>query len=289
MSTSQCLLSSASSQDLITECSPVELYKENSTHKQLSEQPSEKPACIYEQERLPVYSLDKAQKERLIARTAQALGLTSREWTATSTKRQINCYPDYSRPHTQQERKGRPPTREIKTKRPSTTTQQDDNQQLRQQDKAVTTPSTRVDQRTGGKSNRASLWTDKPNSIVLKEAKEKSFNTIPERAHSLIKAHPESKLKHKKLDQLKSIYKSSHRLTSSTPSHFHTHPHTQTHNQANELMKMDTLDRSSYWNELRGHRSSRDNTRRLVDGSGILLSQQPKHGKMIGNKSQTEK
>ncbi len=181
-----------------------------------------------------VHTLNKAQKEKLISATAQLLGLSSREWAAPSTiSRQLNRYP--SRPTTQKrERMSRRSSDKQQQTRPATRQETNKHQQARPATRQETNKV--VESRSPSRLN----W-----EIVTQPLRQQ--HSVPTRPTTRQKQpqtkRPQSTLaRHKqKLDRLKSIYSQS-----STPSR----PHTRLHTRLKEATERDTLDDSSYWNDL---------------------------------------
>ncbi len=247
----------------------------------------DKPLDPLLQDKPLVHTMDSAHKERLITATAQSLGLSSRHWDIPSSNKQLmSRYLKYTT---------RPATRERqldnRQSRPSTKQETNRRQDKRARDNG-TRPSTRQeDPPSTRQEDPPSTRQEDPPITRQEDPPITQEDNVQESSVKL--RRPQSKLHHhrQKLDRLKSIY-SQH---SSTPSRPHTRPPTRSHTRpptrAKEVIK-DTLDGSSYWNELRVERSNREEvskneTRNDGFSSAKLLSQQPKSlsGKMLKNRT----
>ncbi len=255
-------LSSAS--DLTTEVTTD--VTESTPNQQTPVHHQDKPLEKQLQDKPKVHTIDKAHKERLISSTAQSLGLSSRQWTTPPSNRQLSRYLNYSsRPATRE--RGLDGTRRLDSRQSRPSTKQESNRR-RDNKRMSTRPSTRQE-------------------ACLPLTQEHKLQ------QSSVKLKQSQSTRHKqKLDQLKSIY-SQH---SSTPSRPHTRPpsrlHTRPPTRAKEVVKLDTLDGSSYWNELRveslnREEVSKNETKNDGFSSVQLLSQQSKSlsGKMLKNRT----
>ena len=265
------LLSSASSQTEVTESTPAE---RPSDHTHLK---SDKPPPLIQTDKPLVHTLDKAQRERLISQTAHSLGLSSREWAAPPTNKQMNKYLNYvsrpatrqaenDRPSTRQTKQGRPLPRQAEKGRPST-------RQVRRTEQRGT--SGRQHERVGSPTKQTHPSTRQHDKVTAPISQRESVTT-PTRERSStrqekrrsregsLKPHPQSTLRHReKLNRLESIYKSQRsnspthtRTHTRPPTHTHTRPPTRSHTRTKmrDTLKLEALDGSSYWNELPSQR-----------------------------------